>query len=547
MGHRSFLQTVPAEKMSRNGVFGRSAKRNFEFLLFMAGVTCSPGYLDGCGFVQALVDQTPKFSDQILKDVRPTSPWMGHVSTATVEVGTPVEVTKDRFRHVSVNSTKQWTKTVANGVGCTGSPCDPTEHLIGWGADRLTFFEEDTHWSTPLMCYKQQMHISQAEAHITYIIDKILRPATERIMSVFLMKRHLYWSDNKWVANATQPQFTYQWSLGGVNLDEEIYFDCNVSPSNMYKLVPQMLQGQFMPLMQVGYGGENPFSGKSGPSIELISDNDVIWDLDRLGGQTGVGGGASPNILGNWRFQNFGEASEKYWKYGFSGAIGNYMVRMDTGGMRFNSVGDMGAAWNGGNGNRYRYQWLEPLINYVTTGAGGAAGLGSKVNPAWTKAQYRLSQIMHPKGIRLLYREESTINSELTYMHQNMGGKWQFVTDNLGADVNNTAIQNKRRDKGQFISDFYNYAEPENTEWLGVWFHKAEQMPVPQINTVAADPGYPTQSYICELPDCPIVAPWLPVWGTPIPGAVWGPTGANDGPLVPTYSNTLPPSSSLDQ
>lgn len=513
----------------------------------MAGVPCPSGYLDSCGFVQALVDQTPRFSDEILEDIRPLEPWMGHFETGTVDNGTPTEITKDRFRHVSVNSTKTWNKTQANGVGCTGLPCDPTEHLIGWGADRLTFYEEDIHWATPLMCFKQQMHISEASAHTKYIIQKILRPATTRIWSVFMMKRHLMWADNRWVATTGMPQFTYQWNLGGINLDEEIYFDCNYPPAQFYKLAPQMLMQQYMPLLQVGYGGANPFGDETGPGIELISDNDVIWDMEHFGGQSGVGGGASPNVFGNWRFQNFGEASEKYWKYGFSGSIGNYMIRMDTGGMRFQYMGDMGAAWNGGNGNRYRYQWLEPLINYVTTGAGGAAGLGSKVNPAWTASQYRLSQITHPKGIRLLYREGSTINSEMTYMHQDMGGKWQFVTDNLGADENNTAIQNKRRDKGQFIADFYAYAEPGNTEWLGVFLHKAEQCPVPLVNTVAPDPGYPTQSYICELPDCPLAAPWLPAFGTPIPGGVWGPTGAQDGVINGIYTNvTLPPAGSLD-
>jgi hypothetical protein len=498
--------------------------------------------------VQALVDQTPKFSDNILKDVRPMEPWVGHIKTGTVEMGTPIEVTKDRFRHVQVNSTKAWNRTQANGVGC--APTKQPEHQIGWGSDRLTFFEEDIHWGTPLMYYKQMMHISQAEAQTQYIIDKILRPATMRIHSVFAMKRHLYWADNKWVAASGMPQFTYQWSLGGVNLDEEIWFDCSVPPSAFFKLVPQMLQGQYMPMMQVGYGGANPYGeGDSAPVIELCTDNDVIWELDRLGGQTGVGPPNNPAVggpNGNWRFSDFKD-STKYWRYGFSGSVGNYVVRFDTGGMRFNYVGDMGPAWNGGNGNRYRYQWLEPLTNYITTGAGGAAGLGSRVNPAWTLAQIRISQIVHPEGLKLLYREESTINSELTFMHQNMGGKWGFVTDNLGADVNGVAIENKRRDAGQFIADFYNYMEPGNTEWLGVFLHKAEQMPVPNINCATASPGYPTQSYISELPICPVLAPWLPVFGTPVPGGVWGPTGAADGPTVATLGYELPPANALDQ
>ena len=55
-------------------------------------------------------------------------------------MGTPVEITQDRFRNVYPNVTKAWRKVVANGPGCVGSPCDPPEHQIGWGADRLTYF-----------------------------------------------------------------------------------------------------------------------------------------------------------------------------------------------------------------------------------------------------------------------------------------------------------------------------------------------------------------------------------------------------------------------
>ena len=73
----------------------------------------------------------------------------------------------------------------ANGPGCTGSPCDPTEHCIGWGADRLTYFAEQQTWGTPLLCYDQDMHITHAEQHIAQIISEILRPATTAISSNF--------------------------------------------------------------------------------------------------------------------------------------------------------------------------------------------------------------------------------------------------------------------------------------------------------------------------------------------------------------------------
>jgi hypothetical protein len=505
----------------------------------MAGFGCPTGYLDGCGQVQAMVDETPVFSEEILEDVRPMEPWVGHIETGTVGNGTPTTVTKDRFRHVQVDATQPWNQTIVNGVGCSSTPCNFVEHPIGWGSDRLSFFEEDIHYSTPLMCFTQMMHVTEAAAQTKYIINKILRPATMRIWNVFLMKRSLYWADNKWTATTGLPQFSYQWTHDSNG--KEAYFDCSVPLTNFYKLVPQMLQNIVMPLLRLGYAGETPYESKDGPMIDLIADNDVIWDLDRLGGQTGVGGANSPNVLGNWRFTAFKEAA-KYWKYGFSGAIGNFMVRMDTGGMRFNFVGDMGAAYGAANnGNRYRYQWVEPLINVITTGAGGAAGLGSINNPAYDNAQIRLSHIQHPKALKLLYRESSTINSEMSFLHQDMGGRWQFVKDNLGVDENNLAIENKRGNKGQFIADFYAYAEPGNTEWAGTFLHKAERMPIPLVSPFATDPGYPTQSYVMEMTDCPVVNLWNPVWGTPVAGSggvpIPGPIAQLDAtlPPVPTF------------
>lgn len=504
----------------------------------MAAFSCPPGYLDGCGFVQALVDETPVFSEEILEDVRPSEPWMGHIETGTVGNGTPTTITKDRFRHVQVDATQPWTQTVASGVGCSSTPCDFPEHPIGWGSDRLSYYEEDIHYSTPLMCFNQMMHITEAAAQTKYIINKILRPATTRIWNVFLMKRYLYWADNKWTATTGLPQFNYQWSLDANG--KQSYFDCSVPPTGFYKLVPQMLQNLVMPLLRIGYGGENPYTDESGISLDLVTDNDVIWELDKLGGQTGVGGGDSPNVLGNWRFTQFKEAS-RYWKYGFNGVIGNYQIRMDTGGPRFTYVGDMGAAWNGGNGNRYRYQWIEPLINVVTTGAGGMAGLGSINNTVYDNALYRLTYLQHPKVLRLLYREPTTLNAEMTFLHQDMGGRWQFVKDNLGADENGVAIQNKRGNKGQFIADFYAYAEPGNTEWGGTFLHKAERMPIPLINPIQADPGYPTQSYVMELPDCPVPAVYQPIWGVPVQGSGGVPV---PGPIV-QLDVTLPPTTGL--
>lgn len=460
------------------------------------------GIISACDFGQFFVDQTPRFDDLILEDIRPIDGWIGNVSTGTTPMGTPTEITQDRFKSVWPNTTKTWRRVVANGLGCTGNPCDPPEAQIGWGADRLTYYAEEQTWATPLLCYDQDMHITHAMQHIDQVISEILRPATSAIASNFLRKRALQWAGRKQIANATLSTLTFEWVLadtdGDGTADEEIYFDTNAAPDNVFKLMPQMLQNRFAPLMRNGYGGKNPFKDTA-PFIELVTDMDTVWSLDHLGGSTGVGG--TPSIAGNWRFTQWGDQGA-YWRYGFSGQIGNYMVRVDEMGLRFNYVTDLGAGAHGGNGNRYRYQIVLPYVNTVTTGAGGAAGLGDAANPAFDAAQFRISFIMHKKGMELLVPDARPLNPEMPFIHRDFGGKWQFQMNNLGATADGTVIANPWGNKGRFAAWFKYYIRPLHTEFMEVFFHKSEQFCIPEIDTCSADPGYPSQSYNSKLPDC---------------------------------------------
>lgn len=475
-------------------------------------MSCPGSLIAACDFPNFLVDQTPKFDELILEDIRPTDGWLLNIQTGTTPMGTPVEITQDRFRSVFPNTTKAWQKVVANGPGCNGSPCDPPEHQIGWGADRLTYYAEQITWATPLMCYDQDMHITAAEQHISQIISEILRPATTYISSVFLRKRALLWAKKKWAANNTMSDFTFQWTLGGPNGDEEIYLDCSVNPANVYLLVPQMLQNRFSPLMRKGYAGKNPFK-ETAPYIELVTDMDTCWSLDKLGGSQGVGG--TPSVNGNWRFTEWSAANE-YWRYGFSGQIGNFMVRVDELGLRFNYVGDLGAGANSGSGNRYRYQIVQPWVNVITSGAGGTAGLGSDVNIAFDQAQYSISFIWHKGAMELLVPDSGTLNPEMPFAHRDFGGKWQFQMHDLGADVNGVAIKNAWQNKGRFAAWFKYYVRPLHTEFAEAIFHMREQFVVPQITVGNPSPGYPAQVYNSALPVCPIPTGW-PTNSGPVP------------------------------
>lgn len=444
-------------------------------------------------FTQFLVDQQPNYDKYIIKDIRPgdAANWIPHVKSGTFEAWSGTQHTRDRFNNVYPNVTKQWEQVTS--AGCLGTPCDLNEHVITWGSTRLTYFLEKQSWQTPLLCFDQEMHITHAREQFSYIISKILKPATSWVQSNFLRKRVAQFADNKYIANANfgsaAANFVYSWVVVG---DEEIYIDTNAPPSSVFKLTPQMLQRLVEPLISVGYMGENPFSDKRPPMLELVTDTQTCWELDKLGGQQGVGG--IPSITGNWRFENW-DAANKYWKYGFSGQIGNYTTRVDPNGLRFNYVG-----LTGGN---HRYQVVLPYKNVPSSGAGGQAGLKSIRNPDFDKAQFCFSYIHHPLGVECLIAEAMPVNPEMPFASRNFGGKWQFVMDNLGQDVNGCVIENKRRNKGQFICDFKQAIAPNYTEFLVLMFHKREPSCVIEINTCAAlDVSYPAQSYGSKGPDC---------------------------------------------
>lgn len=449
----------------------------------------SNSLLSGCQFTQFLVDQEPRYDKLILEDIRPEDDWMLHITQGEFPSYDGTQKFLDRFNHVWPNVTKQWTNTVAGN--CLGTPCDKTEHFITWGSTRIQYGLEEQSWASPLLCFDQEMHITHAREQFRQIIGDILKPATAAITSNYARKRVAQNCQQQYIANrnfgATANTFTYSWVVVG---DEEIYIDTNAPSTSVFKLTPQMLSRRVNPLMQWGYFGKQPFKDMP-PMIELVTDLETCWELDKLGGQQGVGG--VPSIAGNWRFEQW-DAASKYWKYNFTGQIGNYVVRVDPMQFRFDFVGRVGA--------NFRYQVVLPYVNIPSSGAGGAAGSKDVPNPDWQMAQYAWSIVWHRKAGSILVSDAMPLNPQMPYAARNFAGRWQFVMDNLGADVNGQPIENKRRNKGQFIADFKHAYRVEHNELSELYFHKREPACIIEINTCNPDPGYPAQVYTSDPTNC---------------------------------------------
>jgi hypothetical protein len=430
-------------------------------------------------FTNLLVTQLPVYTENILRDWRPTDGLLGHVSTGQWNPFQGTTQYQDRFRNVKANVTKKWEPV--NHDSCEDAPCDPTEHEIGWGYDRTSFTQERQSWRSKLLCFDQMLSATEAVAHVEQIVNEILRPATNDISSMYIRKKALELAGNKILANAAMSTFTLTWDTTG---DAEIFATPSAFPTS--KLTPEMLQRQIPRMRNRGYFGRwtaDPFWGGYDNFAELITDDDTAWELDKLA--------TNQRLSDMWRFTMWSAAHE-YYAYGMGGQIGNYMVHIDPFVLRFNKVGT-------------KLQIVLPFKNSAAT-----VGLGSDDNPDYHNAQYQISFIWHRFAWMLKVVQMQQINSAMPFMVRGLNGQWNFAIDDLGADCDGKAIANYRKNKGFFWADFQYAGQPLNTEWLTAILHLREPKVVYEVAPCAADPGYPTQTYTSANDDCATTYRWEP-------------------------------------
>lgn len=444
--------------------------------------------LSGQQFANFILTQLPVYSKEILRDVRPTDGLIAHIDKGQYDAFAGVQQTIDRFNNVKANTAKVWQSV--SETSCTGLPCDPPAYEIGMGTTRRTFGQERQRWKSQLFCFDQIISATKAVEHFEQYISEILMPATVEVGSDWVRRKALEMTDsqNKILANAAMSNFTWTWNTVG---DEQVTATPSAWPTS--KLTPEMLKRRVQPLRDVGYFGKwtnDPFWGGYDNFLELITDDDTCWELDKVASNT--------RVSDLWRFQMW-QAAHEYYAYGMGGQIGNYMTHVDPNCLRFNKNGNTAV--------------LVP--RYYNTPA--TVGIKSVRNPDYDKAQYQLSFIWHRFAWQMLVAQLEQINAKMPFLVRGLNGEWQFATNDLGQDCNGNAISNFAGNKGFFFSDFRYAAKPRNTEWLTTFFHKREPAVVYEIDTCAADPGYPAQKYgsspsLSEDPTYPCggVLTWTP-------------------------------------
>lgn len=423
------------------------------------------GQLISCKqFQNFLVSQEPVYDREIIKDLRPTGgDLMGYFVTGAFDAYSGVQHTFDRFNHVFPNLTAPW-NSVSSGA-CSGTPCDPTENKIGWGWTRNQYGLEEQSWGTDILCFDAIMTKTKAKEHFRQIIDDILRPATTWIMSHWLMLKVAELADSKWVANGTMSSFTFTWDAGG-----NIFLNTTAEPTS--KLTPNMLRRRLRRQYALGAIDRAP---EGYNHLELHTDEDTFHDLCR----------EDPYLKTLWRFETFSAAAKEFFKYGFNGMVGDFMVKCLKFPIRFNKI------------SATRYQVVLPYKNVAAD-----EGIKSEFNTDYDYAQYQWSFINNRRAIRIMPFRPEAVNGTMPFLVRDYGGRWRWAMNDLGADRSGRPIDNSRGNKGKFIADFRLAAKPEHTEWLELIFHMVDKPCIVEVPVCNTYPGYPAQAYDSDNAEC---------------------------------------------
>jgi hypothetical protein len=252
---------------------------------------------------------------------------------------------------------------------------------------------------------------------------------------------------------------------------------------------------------QIRAGADGPTINKNmQPMLELVTFMDTVWNLTE----------GNPELTDHWRFQQFSDAA-KYYKYGWTGTCGNFGLRSDAYGLRFDVL-----SHNTSTGVVV-LQVVFPYTNIAAT-----EGIKEDVNADFDNTRVQADFIWHRKAMTSLVRDAKAINPEMPFAARDFAGKWQFVMDNLtcgtGVDANGLVfpipVANERRNKGKFITDFGGAIQSEYPELAEVFISLRAPACITDIPVCPADSGYPVQSYSSANAPCatmPIVITILPV------------------------------------
>ena len=375
-------------------------------------------------------------------------------------------------------------------ASCVGAPCDPTATKVGLGFTRDSYKLQQTSYETDIFCWDLILSADRATQQFAHFV-RVLRRISTIVWSYRFRTEALRIAKYRWVcANNTLIPVSATWDATMTQLTlTPTVSGTDALPTS--KLGARHLQRRVDP--QIRAGAEGPMINKNmQPMLELVTHMETVWSL--VEGDT--------NLTDHWRFTAFTDAA-KYYKYGWTGSIGNFGLRADAYLMRFNVLSHNLAT------GVVVLQIIYPYNNIAAT-----EGIKEDVNTDFDNARIQCDFIWHRKAMTSLVRDAKAINPEMPFAARDFAGKWQFVMDNLtcgtGTDANGVIfpipVDNSRRNKGKFITDFGGAIQAQYPELAEAFFSLREPACIVDLPVCASDPGYPAQSYTSANTPCPTAA-----------------------------------------
>lgn len=425
-------------------------------------------------FTDYLARKAEHLDTQITKSMHPIDTWVGHVETGNFPAHDGVEHTFDRFENVFPDLRGVWEEVT--GGACIGTPCDPTTTKIGYGFTRDSYKLQRKSYATDLFCFDNILSADRAKQQFAHIL-RTLRRASSIISSHRLRNEALRIAGKKWVLRNNNLQaVTMTWDATMTLL--------TVSALPTSKMTAAHLQRRVQPQIRNGALGDELNKGGA-PMLELVTAMDEIWSLTQ----------GNPALASQWQFQDWGPAARDFYKYGWTGKVGNYGLRDDTFQLRFNIKTQ----------NQDGSAVLELVFPYDNVAA--TEGIKEQVNEAWDLAPVKIDFIWHRRAMQSLVRDTSQINPEMPFGSRDFAGKWRWAMDNLtcGNDVNGNpiAVDNKWRNKGMFLSMFSLATKAQYPELAEAFLAFRDPSCITDVPRCNDDPGYPTQSYSSANDACP--------------------------------------------
>ena len=434
-------------------------------------------------FTDYLSRKSEHLDTEIIRALHPIDTWIGHVGTGRFPAEDGVEHTFDRFENVFPNLSGNWEDVTA--ASCVGTPCDPSSQKIGLGFTRDSYKLQRKAYETDLFCFDQILSADRAKQQFAHVI-KTLRRCSNIITSHRLKTEALRIAKYHWAtANNRMTPITATWD------PTMTYLTVSTLPTS--KLTARHLQRRVQPQIRNGALRSETNHGTQ-PMLELVTAMDEIWNIVE----------GNPELSDHWRFADFGTAAADFYKYGWTGKVGNYGLRDDSYSLRFNIVSEDGA----GGGV---LQVVFPYTNVAAT-----EGIKEDVNPDYDTAPVQLDFIHHRMAFNSLVRDTEAINPEMPFASRDFAGKWQAVLDNLTCGYTTVvdsvtsqtiqvpiAVNNERRNKLKFIADFSFATKAEYPELEEAIFTLREEACIVDVAPCAAAPYPYPQNYESGNEPCP--------------------------------------------